>query len=108
MPCMCPEDDTRDRVSELSKQVDMLAALACAALTVLEQNNLMDQIDWKEAGVKPKWASKWWADHKRKDKVRREREARETLRKEQKKEKEALRKATIEKLDPETRKILGL
>ena len=53
----------------------------CAVFSVLERRGLLkevlDQCDWKEAGISRTSTVSWWERHKEADVARRQREARE-------------------------------
>lgn len=95
---------TRDDVAEHN----MLEASMCAILTVLEDrfkdgslNQLLDMVDWEEAGVKRRTLGLWWKKHKAKDAERR-------LREEAARRKEELKVSALSKLTEEEKVALGI
>lgn len=118
MPCRddgWPENNsayevTRDRLNRRE-------AMLCAVLRTIEAmptqgsspaENLMeflDQVDWREAGVRKHQLVQWWEQHKEKDNARLAAEAKKRERARLKAEAEAKAKAL---LTPEERKILGI
>ncbi len=75
MPCQSYDnswDDGSDarKIRELKKQADMLARIACKALTELEDNKISDVLLLKDDEVRV-----WWAAHKEADRKERERVA---------------------------------
>lgn len=101
MPCMS-YDNSWDRgsddrkIKELKKQADMLARIACKALTELENNKIEDMLLLKDEEVR-----KWWAKHKEDD--RRAKEAQEA-----KERRAAIKKAALAKLSEEEKELLGI
>lgn len=77
----------------------------CAVFSALQRRGLLDQIldeiDWKEAGVTRQGTLSWWKQHQVEDAERRQREKKE-------KERQAKRSAVLNKLSVEEKKILGL
>lgn len=102
MPCR--DGGYSDVVVEYRDNPKIAAAL-CAVFTVLEKEKQLDKVlanvDWKEAGVPPKYISAWWDKHKIADEMRRTREKREQ-------EKKRKRDAVLQKLTLEERKLLGV
>jgi hypothetical protein len=105
MPCY--DADPRDPTISQSR-LDILQgteATLCAISAVLERSDqlkaVLDQVDWKEAGVKRYQFESWWATHKAEDELRRTAEQAAAERK---------RKisAARAKLTPEERQLLGL
>jgi hypothetical protein len=95
---------TRDDVAEHN----MLEASMCAILTALEDrfkdgslNQLLDMVDWEEAGVKRRTLGLWWKKHKAKDAERRVRE-------EAARRKEELKVSALSKLTEEEKVALGI
>lgn len=56
-----------------------LRAALCGILAVLEGRDaiyeVLDNVDWEEAGVTQDWVFGWWAEHQEADRRRRKREA---------------------------------
>jgi hypothetical protein len=107
MPCRSDGWDMPETPKRNGMDIDQFEASLCAVFTVLEAMNdaaldqLLDKVDWKEAGVKRGHVEAWWKRHKREDEDRRKREAAE-------KRKDDLRKIAIGKLTPEELAILGI
>lgn len=99
MPCMSEPD--WEYQARLKQERAMFEALLCASFTLLEDQGLLDQLNWEEAGVTKKDALAWWTSHKKEDEARRKREARRKV-------KEEKRKQALAKLTPAERKILGV
>lgn len=99
----CSDGGYYDRIYDEDRRRDLgeREAMLCAALTVLKANNLLNKINYKEAGVTKKALEEWWAGHQRQDAMRR---AEERRRAEQKRTKEE----ALKKLTPAERKALGL
>jgi len=102
MPCQSYDDNwrsydsDRDKVKELKKQADMLARIACKALSELEENKIEDMLLLKDDEVRT-----WWAQHKEDDRKAKEaREARER--------RAAIKKAALAKLSEEEKELLGI
>lgn len=101
MPCQSYSTDwaetSNDRdIKRLKKEADMLARIACKALTELENNKIEDLLLLRDDEVRT-----WWAEHKEAD--RKAREAREA-----KERREAKKKAALAKLSEEDKILLGL
>ena len=101
MPCQSYDDNwrsydsDRDKVKELKKQADMLARIACKALTELEDNKIEDMLLLRDDEVR-----EWWQKHKEDDRKAREaREARER--------RAAKKNAALAKLSEEEKELLG-
>lgn len=107
MPCRSDGWDTPETPKRNGLDIDQFEASLCAVFTVLEAmndtelNQLLDKVDWKEAGVKRGHVEAWWTRHKREDENRRKREAAE-------KRKAELRKVALGKLTPEELDVLGI
>jgi hypothetical protein len=102
MPCSDgPSYRTETVYIESGKQTSRL----CAVFTVLESMGQLDlvlnQADWKEAGVSKESTRAWWTRHKEEDRQRRQREAADSARKK-------ARSAVLSKLSPAEKKILGI
>ena len=107
MPCSSDGWDMPKTPKRNGLDIDQFEASLCAVFTVLEAMNdagldqLLDKVDWKEAGVKRGHVEAWWKRHKREDEDRRKREAAE-------KRKAELRKIALGKLTPEELDVLGI
>ena len=107
MPCRSDGWDMPETPKRNGLDIDQFEASLCAVFTVLEAMNdagldqLLDKVDWKEAGVKRGHVEAWWKRHKREDEDRRKREAAE-------KRKAELRKIALGKLTPEELDVLGI
>ena len=102
MPCRSYDDDWRssdfddDKIRKLKEQADMLARIACKAMTELENNKIEDLLLLRDDEVR-----EWWAKHKEADRKAREKEQR-------KQERIRLRRAALRKLSEEAKIALGL
>lgn len=102
MPCQSYDDNwrsydsDRDKINELKKQADMLARIACKALTELEDNKIEDMLLLRDDEVR-----EWWLKHKEDD--RKARDAREA-----KERRAAIKKAALSKLSEEEKEVLGI
>lgn len=101
MPCQSYDsswDDGSDarKIRELKKQADMLARIACKALTVLEENEIEDLLLLKDDEVRT-----WWKKHKEDD-------AREQARIAEIERKERVRAEALARLSSEEKELLGL
>ena len=102
MPCRSYDDDWRssdfndDKIRKLKEQADMLARIACKAMTELENNKIEDLLLLRDDEVR-----EWWAKHKEADRKAREKEQR-------KQERIRLRRAALRKLSEEEKIALGL
>ena len=101
MPCRSYDDDWRssddgDKIRKLKEQADMLARIACKAMTELENNRIEDLLLLRDDEVRT-----WWAKHKEADRKAREKEQR-------KQERIRLRRAALRKLSEEEKIALGL
>ena len=102
MPCRDYESDSyswqhreiKDR--EIKDRADMLARIACKAMTELENNKIEDLLLLRDDEVR-----EWWAKHKEADRKAREKEQR-------KQERIRLRRAALRKLSEEEKIALGL
>lgn len=131
MPCRDYMDDNpgayygerlRDKEAEierLQKKLSFAESTLCAVLRAIEKAglNLFNNIgpidvDWVDAGVKPKDVSTWFFKHKEIDMAIRARTAKERAEKLEKEAKaKALKRAkeaALKKLTPEERKLLGV
>ena len=101
MPCQSYDsswDDGSDarKIRELKKQADMLARIACKALTELERNQIEDVLLLKDDEVRV-----WWKKHKEDD-------AREQARIAEIERKNRVKEEALAKLSHEERELLGL
>jgi hypothetical protein len=101
MPCRSYDDDWRssddgDKIRKLKEQADMLARIACKAMTELENNKIEDLLLLRDDEVR-----EWWAKHREADRKAREKEQR-------KQERIRLRRAALRKLSDEEKIALGL
>jgi len=101
MPCrdygsddVSPTDSWQYR--DLKERADMLARIACKAMTELENNRIEDLLLLRDDEVR-----EWWAKHKEADRKAREKEQR-------KQERIRLRRAALRKLSEEEKVALGL
>lgn len=102
MPCQSYDsswdvgDDDRRKIRELKKQADMLARIACKALTELENNKIEDMLLLRDDEVRV-----WWKKHKEDD-------AREQARVAEAERKKRVKEEALAKLSTEERELLGL
>jgi hypothetical protein len=101
MPCQSYDnswDDGGDarKIRELKKQADMLARIACKALTELEKNEVEDMLLLKDDEVRT-----WWKKHKEDD-------AREQARLAEIERKERIKAEALASLSDEAKELLGL
>jgi 3-deoxy-D-manno-octulosonic-acid transferase len=109
MPCSDGGWNDEVRVNrDMVKEHNMLEAAMCGVLTVLEGrfkegslNELLNMVEWEEAGIKRKTLEMWWKAHKKKDEERRDRE-------DAARRKEELRASALSKLSPAERAVLGI
>lgn len=101
MPCRCDPEPEDYHYNELSARDAML----CGVLSALEHLNSFDQvvenIDWHEAGISKKALLSWWKRHKEED-------ARRKLQEAKAKAKEEKVQKALSKLSKDERKLLGL
>ena len=81
---------------DLKDRADLLARIACKAMTELENNKIEDLLLLRDDEVR-----EWWAQHKEADRKAREKE-------ERKQERLRLRRAALRKLTAEEKVALGL
>ena len=81
---------------DLKDRADLLARIACKAMTELENNKIEDLLLLRDDEVRD-----WWAKHKEADRKAREKEQR-------KQERVRLRRAALRKLTAEEKVALGL
>jgi len=91
-----PTDSWQYRDLKLKERADMLARIACKAMTELENNKIEDLLLLRDDEVR-----EWWAKHKEADRKAREKEQR-------KQERIRLRRAALRKLSEEEKIALGL
>jgi len=102
MPCQSYDsswdsgDDDRRKIRELKKQADMLARIACKALTELEKNEVEDMLLLRDDEVRV-----WWKKHKEDD-------AREQARLAEIERKERVKAEALASLSDEAKELLGL
>ena len=102
MPCRDYESDSYSsptdnwQYRDLKERADMLARIACKAMTELENNKIEDLLLLRDDEVRT-----WWAKHKEADRKAREKEQR-------KQERIRLRRAALRKLSEEEKIALGL
>ena len=102
MPCRDYESDSYSsptdswQYRDLKERADMLARIACKAMTELENNQIEDLLLLRDDEVR-----EWWAKHKEADRKAREKEQR-------KQERLLLRRAALSKLNEEEKIALGL
>lgn len=101
MPCQSYDsswDEGSDarKIKELKKQCDMLARIACKALTELEKNEVEDMLLLGDDEVR-----NWWKKHKDDD-------AREQARLAEKERKERIKAEALASLSDEAKELLGL
>jgi len=102
MPCRDYESDSYSsptdswQYRDLKERADMLARIACKAMTELENNRIEDLLLLRDDEVRI-----WWAKHKEADRKAREKEQR-------KQERIRLRRAALRKLSEEEKIALGL
>lgn len=102
MPCRDYESDSYSsptdswQYRDLKERADMLARIACKAMTELENNKIEDLLLLRDDEVRT-----WWAAHKEADRKAREKEQR-------KQERLLLRRAALSKLNEEEKIALGL
>ena len=109
MPCRVDDEDWKPRKeTRQGLNIEDFEAVLCGILTaagkgihVAGPTGLLDNIDWKEAGVKRKTVEAWWKRHKAEDAARLARESAE-------RRKAELRKVAIGKLTAEELEALGI
>lgn len=118
MPCYDGRDSSEilreeaERFAKLANHSEKIEAALCAILTKLEKDNLfatvMNDVDWKEAGISQRFVDTWWVNHKAYDEQRRHLEEEVRLRNAEKEERKRRKQEVLAKLTPEERKILGV
>ena len=112
MPCIDYYDKNpsayyADTLHGLKKQVSFAESALCQTLAAfdayayLRQENALDFIKYKDAGITRNQLEKWWAEHKRKDEESKHHE-------DVRGEKDRLKKQALAKLSSAERKILGV
>mgnify|MGYP006268592873 CR=1 FL=1 len=101
MPCQSYDnrwDDGSDarKIRELKKQCDMLARIACKALTELEKNEVEDMLLLKDDEIRT-----WWKKHKEDD-------AREQARLAEIERQDRVKQEALDRLSDEEKELLGL
>lgn len=101
MPCQSYDDSwdngsNERKIRELKKQADMLARIACKALTELEKNSVEDLLLLKDDEVRT-----WWSKHKEDD-------AREQARLMEIERRARVREEALARLSDEEKELLGL
>lgn len=101
MPCQSYDSSwdngsNERKIRELKKQADMLARIACKALTELEKNEIEDMLLLRDDEVRA-----WWKQHKEDD-------AREQARKAEAERKERIKAEALASLSDEAKELLGL
>ena len=102
MPCRDYESDSYSsptdswQYREMKDRADMLARIACKAMTELENNKIEDLLLLRDNEVR-----EWWAKHKEADRKAQEKEKR-------KQERLRLQRAALRKLTAEEKVALGL
>ena len=102
MPCRDYQSDSYTSPTssweyrEMKKRADMLARIACVAMTELEDNSISEVLLLKNDEVR-----EWWGQHKEADRRAREQE-------ERKQQKARLRRQALRKLTEEEKIALGI
>lgn len=102
MPCRDYQSDSYSsptstwQYREMKDRADMLARIACAAMTELENNSISEVLLLKNDEVR-----EWWGQHKEADRKAREQE-------ERKQQKARLRRQALRKLTEEEKIALGI
>lgn len=101
MPCQSYDNEwdsgsSERKIRELKKQADMLARIACKALTELEKNEVADLLILKDDEV-----ATWWKKHKEDD-------AREAARLAEIERKKRVKEEALARLSDEEKELLGL
>ena len=102
MPCRDYESDSYSsptdswQYREMKNRADLLARIACAAMTELENNSISEVLLLKNNEVR-----EWWGQHKEADRLAREKE-------ERKQQKARLRRQALRKLTEEEKIALGI
>ena len=86
-------------ILDLMDNGPLLASDSKGRPQMVRLNDLLEMVDWKEAGVTVEQVLSWWAEHQEKDRQRRAREAAT---------REARRRIVLSKLSAEERELLGI
>jgi hypothetical protein len=109
MPCTDSRDNDNTElyteIGRLREENAKVSAIACAALRALDGNNMLEEIDYEEAGVTRLGTVEWFEKHKLADKRRKLKEAKDKARAEAVL---AARRSGLNKLSPLERQALGL
>jgi hypothetical protein len=106
MPCRDYYDD-HPAPDLHGAELAVVGPALCAILRALAKEKgllmegLLNQVDWRQAGVTKKEVLDWWKKHEEQDRIYQEEKARRAAEKKAK-------KAALEKLTPEERKLLGV
>jgi hypothetical protein len=78
MPCLDSRDNDNTElyteIGRLREENAKVSAIACAALRALDGNNMLEEIDYDEAGVTRLETVEWFEKHKLADKRRKAKE----------------------------------
>lgn len=96
MPCMSYDDDPGYSDRQWKKKTDMLARIACKALTELEKQGRADFLLIDDTEVR-----EWWTAHKAAD-------AKAQAAKEERARREQVKQDALAKLTKEEKKVLGI
>jgi len=101
MPCMSYDNQwdsgsDQRKIKELKKQCDMLARIACKALTELEKNEVEDLLLLQDDEVR-----NWWTAHKEADR-------KEQARLAEAERKQRIKQEALARLSDEEKELLGL
>lgn len=96
MPCMSYDDDPGASLREQKKKTDMLARIACKALTELEKDGSADSLLGKDEEVRS-----WWQAHKIAD-------AKAQAKRLEEEERKRIKEEALAKLSPLEKKVLGI
>lgn len=88
---------------ELKDRADMLARIACKAMTELERNEIAEILLLKDEEVR-----EWWAQHKEDDRQEQERVRKEAEKKAAEKELKRKKRELLARLTDEEKRILGI
>jgi hypothetical protein len=109
MPCTDSRDndntDLYTEIGRLREENAKVSAIACAALRALDENNMLEEIDYEEAGITRLGTVEWLEKHKLADKRRKEKEEKDRRRADAVL---SARRSGLSKLSPLEREALGL
>lgn len=88
---------------ELKQRADMLARIACKAMTELESNSIAEMILLRDDEVR-----EWWEQHKEADRQEAERVRKEAEKKAAAAERKRKKAEVLARLTPEEKRILGI